>query len=541
MFKLKSIKAKLLAILLLSLALLGLTSLVTTSRLSTNINDFDTVIQSTLTAQKYALVANLEFKRQVQEWKNTLIRGADSKQMDKYWGRFNERHKTTQDYVNKLIPLLNDYPDLAAIAKQFLNDHNVMKSAYSDGRDKYVAANFDISLGDKSVSGIDRAPSAALDDIVEQLSVLANEQTLLVESSATSNIRFSFIAIIVIILLVIYGVYVSIERLISRPLRSVRRKLVALAEGDLTVTSNYEGDDEIGTIANSARQLQSFLHENIDTMKSTSTALTEAAFHMESMSTKLSAQANNQMQSTNQVATAIQELTYSADEVAKNSKQNSEVTQQTSSKTNESTITANDAQKGAESLVTKLTAGALVIQELADNASNVSSVLDVIRGIAEQTNLLALNAAIEAARAGEQGRGFAVVADEVRTLAQRTQDSTAEIENILESVKSGADKAVVAMDSGQESSQEVKEEITQATVLLNEIANMVEEISNNNIQIARSASEQTTVSNSVAELVQNIYGLSEATSEQVEETKKVSQELKNLVLQFQSTIERFSL
>jgi methyl-accepting chemotaxis protein len=210
-------------------------------------------------------------------------------------------------------------------------------------------------------------------------------------------------------------------------------------------------------------------------------------------------------------------------------------------KTNESKRTALTAQNRAVDLVADLNKSAEVIKNLADNAANVSSVLDVIRGIAEQTNLLALNAAIEAARAGEQGRGFAVVADEVRTLAQRTQDSTAEIENILDSVKSGADQAVISMDTGQNRSQEVETEITQAAQLLNEIAEMVEEINAKNVQIATASSEQTDVTNSISQLIQNIHGLSEQTHNQVSQTQQVSAKLADLVSQFEQQISRFQL
>jgi len=193
------------------------------------------------------------------------------------------------------------------------------------------------------------------------------------------------------------------------------------------------------------------------------------------------------------------------------------------------------------SLVNDLNSGAAVIKTLAENAANVSNVLDVIRGIAEQTNLLALNAAIEAARAGDQGRGFAVVADEVRTLAQRTQDSTAEIENILESVTSGADKAVLAMDSGQLRSKEVENDITAAALVLTDIAQIMGEINGKNVQIATAANEQTAVADGISTLIQNIHQLSEATQGQVDETQQLADTLKTLVQQFDRQITHFVL
>jgi methyl-accepting chemotaxis protein len=538
---LKSVKGKLLLIVMLSLAVLGVSSVTTTWRLAINIGEYDSVINTTLEAQKFALSANLEFKRQVQEWKNTLIRGADAEQMDKYWGRFNQRHDSTQGEINKLIPLLNEWPELEAIALQFLVDHTNMQTAYSTGRDQYIAAGFEVAVGDKAVSGIDRAPSAALDELVDQLAIIAEEQTGTVKAVAQRNITYSYVATAIILLIVTVVTYLFVERIIVSPLYSVRKSLAALANGNLTVSSKYVSEDEIGNIADSARQLQEFLYNNVDTMKQTANALQEASAHMANMSNDLSNQSNDQMHATDQVATAVQELTHSAGEVANNSQQTSDITQLATDKTNESKRTALTAQNRAVDLVADLNKSAEVIKNLADNAANVSSVLDVIRGIAEQTNLLALNAAIEAARAGEQGRGFAVVADEVRTLAQRTQDSTAEIENILDSVKSGADQAVVSMDTGQNRSQEVETEITQAAQLLNEIAEMVEEINAKNVQIATASSEQTDVTNNISELIQNIHSLSEQTHNQVSQTQQVSAKLADLVSQFEQQISRFQL
>lgn len=537
----QSIKVKILVVLIGSLLMLALASLFTTLRLNQNVNQYNNVLDYAIGARASALNANLEFKRQVQEWKNTLIRGADSEQMDKYWGRFNERHEKVQAQVEELIELLGDWPELRKLAEQFLKDHSAMQAAYSRGRNDYIAAEFDIAVGDSAVSGIDRAPSAALDELVSELSTIAVDDSTEVESAAAANVRLSFILVLVILALVSLVATVLIQRLIVVPLNSVRESLSGLAEGELLASCHYESKDEIGSIAESARALQKFLRDNVETMQATASSLSAASSHMASMSEQLSTQAHNQMNATDQVSTAVQEMSHSAEEVARNSQETSEVTQSTTEKTLSSAKTADSARQSATTLVTDLTTSAEDIRELADNASNVSSVLDVIRGIAEQTNLLALNAAIEAARAGEQGRGFAVVADEVRTLAQRTQESTAEIETILDKVRASSEKAVVSIDNGQSRSQSVESEISESSAMLNEIAQLIENINDKNVQIASASTEQTQVTNNISELTQNIHNISEATAGQVDKARQVSAELADLVGQFESQIAKFKL
>ncbi|EAR08855.1 methyl-accepting chemotaxis transducer [Reinekea sp. MED297] len=536
-----SIKAKILLIVLGALFVLGAITFATTLRLSENLDQYDQVIDQTLLAQSTALKANLEFKRQVQEWKNTLIRGADAEQMDKYWQRFNDRHESVQSLVNQLIPLLQSWPDLQGVAETFLTDHQTMQTAYSQGRNDYINANFDIAVGDSAVSGIDRAPSAALDQLVDELASISEVQTLQVEAAAHGNVRLIFILTFVVVISVAVISTLLVQRWLVTPLLRVRHSLSVLSTGQLNEPCDHHSSDEIGNIAESSRLLERFLKDNVETMKQTSEMLQEASSHMSTMSEHLSHQAHEQMSATDQVSTAVQELSHSAEEVARNSQDTSEITRTTTDKTQTSAKTANSAKQSAASLVQNLTTSAADIRKLADNAANVSSVLDVIRGIAEQTNLLALNAAIEAARAGEQGRGFAVVADEVRTLAQRTQESTAEIENILENVRSSSDTAVVSIDNGQAQSKGVEQEVVNVSDLLNEIAELIEDINEKNLQIASASTEQTQVTNNISQLMDEIHQSSESSAGQIDNAKKVSVELADLVGQFNRQISKFAL
>ncbi len=536
-----SIKSKLLMIVMCALIILGIASLLTTYRLSNNVFGYEQVIQSKLIAEKYALSANLEFKRQVQEWKNTLIRGANEEKREKYWNHFLEQHNSTQTAIQKLIPLIQSEPELAAVANQFLIDHNSMLKVYTEGKNLYIANNFDISIGDNSVSGIDRAPSKALDQLAEALDILATEQTNKVSVATASNVKINYILTLAIVLIIAFIVYFILEKLIVTPLSSVRDTIASVANGDLSTTNNYYSNDEIGHIADSTRQLQTFLLENVKTLKITSKSLINEANMLETMSKHLNEQTTHQRGATEQVSSAIKGFHLSSESIAQSATQTLDTTKHASQLTNDSSAVSREVRNQISQLVLDLDKSSTVINELSKNAANVGNVLEVIRGVAEQTNLLALNAAIEAARAGEQGRGFAVVADEVRTLALRTQQSTAEIENILNNISTGAKESVIMMENSNLASNSLQDKNADSERLLRDITDKVNTINIQSSEIANAITEQTDVIGEASDLIQNIYTMSEETKHQVSKTQSISSQLKELSSKFENQISRFKL
>ncbi|WP_457435817.1 methyl-accepting chemotaxis protein [Pseudomonas sp. TE3786] len=247
-----------------------------------------------------------------------------------------------------------------------------------------------------------------------------------------------------------------------------------------------------------------------------------------------------QFSRTDQVATAMHEMSATAQEVARHAADaaraadDADHSSQQGSKVMNSTIQTITAMRG------EIANTADVIRRLEADSGRIGKVLEVIRGIADQTNLLALNAAIEAARAGEAGRGFAVVADEVRTLAQRTAQSTAEIHQIIDTVQTGALNAVKAIESGQSRSEEGVQQVTEAGSMLANITQAVEAIRDMNRQIATAAEEQTSVAEDISRNLTEITSIATTNQENVVRTEKASVNLRGLSGQLSDVTQRLS-
>jgi methyl-accepting chemotaxis protein len=242
-----------------------------------------------------------------------------------------------------------------------------------------------------------------------------------------------------------------------------------------------------------------------------------------------------------QVATAIEEMSATVQEVARNAAAAAEAADRANSASGNGNRVVSDVGNSIQSLSNEVNQATAIIRELESESDNIGTVLDVIRGIAEQTNLLALNAAIEAARAGEQGRGFAVVADEVRTLASRTQQSTEEIHGMIDRLQQGARNAVNAMQSGQEKSEDSVRKSAEAHAALQSIETAVGEINDMNAQIASAAEEQSAVAEEINRNVVAIRDISSHTTAGLQQTVGSSQALLQVARQLQSLVNEFKV
>ncbi len=293
---------------------------------------------------------------------------------------------------------------------------------------------------------------------------------------------------------------------------SARFENIASGEGDLTQRIPVKRRDEIGQLAGHFNEFMEKIHDTVEEVAKVSTQVVDSVTELDSTTATVSEGALRQQQETGSIASAATQM--SASSVHVNDSASSAV---------DETTTADDSAKSGMKIVNQtvdsihqlssdVSSAADVIRDLAQQADNIGTVLDVISGIAEQTNLLALNAAIEAARAGEQGRGFAVVADEVRTLASRTQESTEEIQTMIESLQSGTRQAVTVMDKGQTQAQKTVEMAATAGQSLDTIVSSVNEISTMNNQIAHAANEQQRTADEVARNVAAIQSVAEETA-----------------------------
>jgi methyl-accepting chemotaxis protein len=337
------------------------------------------------------------------------------------------------------------------------------------------------------------------------------------------------------------GLGLIVTRMITRPIHQSMESASRVAQGDLSQVIDKGGKDETGQLLSALAHMQDNLKQTVRQIASASNQLASAAEELTVVTddgTQALVRQNDEIQ---QAATAINQMTAAAEEVARSAANASQV----------STQTADDAATGQDqvkqaihamgTMTVEITDSTQRVEALASQIRDITKVLDVIRSIAEQTNLLALNAAIEAARAGEQGRGFAVVADEVRALAHRTQESTGEIEAMITRVRTDADEAVHAMAKSQALALNTQALAKQAGLALERISEGVGQINEQNLVIASAAEEQAQVARAVDKNLVNIQDLSAQTAAGATQTNASTQALSRLAVSFKGMVGKFRL
>ncbi|MCJ8320440.1 MAG: methyl-accepting chemotaxis protein [Colwellia sp.] len=458
--------------------------------------------------------------------------------------------------------ITNAYSD---IEKAFIDVENELRANQASGiaddlvvalsEIKELVASDDGIFSNKSsqLAAIAQATKALVDsenntrsasDILAKQVTLANKATaeinqMVDESVTRGNNQTTIIMIISTIAAGVIAYFTLIS--ITRPLSRVNEMLNVVASGDLSRKLDESGKDEFAELSKNCNLLIDSLRNLIQSIVSRSTQLAAAAEQTSAVTAQSTTAIEEQRNQVEQAASATTEMSSTAQSVLASANDTLGEIKQADDEAKRIKVISETNRKTIEQLANEVDSASQVINKLQQDSASIGGILDVIRGIAEQTNLLALNAAIEAARAGEQGRGFAVVADEVRTLASRTQESTQEIQKMIEVLQQGSEKAVAVMDTGKIQAAECVSQSEMAEKALEAITHAVHEAYDKSSQIATAAEEQSVVAHEISENLESIVAIAEQTTAGSQQTAASSSEVARLAEELQQSVQEFKL
>jgi methyl-accepting chemotaxis protein len=470
-----------------------------------------------------------------------LMLNRDPETLQKTTELFAMRNKQIDDARAVYVKLISAPEEQSTYDQyvQLLNDYRQLES-----RMKSLSQGNDMTELTRLLSADLQTNSDQMNVVLGKLVEMNTQQ--LIQASANATQQYSTAFTMVVTLLIIATALTLLfawllTNSITRPIASALHAAEDIAEGDLTRTITVDGTDEAGRLLAAMLKMQSKLRDTLQRISGSATQLASAAEELNAVTDESARGLSQQNNEIEQAATAVNQMTSAVEEVARNAVSTSEASKNATTSASDGRDLVQETVSAIERMSTDVQSTSTLIGNLADESRDIGKVLDVIRGLADQTNLLALNAAIEAARAGEAGRGFAVVADEVRALAHRTQQSTSEIERMIGSIQGGTEQAVNSMRSSTERAESTLNIAKGAGLALDTINSAVVEINERNLVIASAAEEQAQVAREVDRNLVNIRDLSTQSATGANQTSAASNELSRLAVDLNGMVARFKV
>ncbi|WP_100656397.1 methyl-accepting chemotaxis protein [Alteromonas flava] len=531
----KSISTLVILPVLISLFVLLVLSGISVYKTTTVLSSFDQLERTVIQAERDAASVLSDFKTQVQEWKNVLLRGYKTEDREKYWARFKQKESNIQAALQRMQGSAAISEESKQTIAKFLTAHATMATEYRRGYQKFIDSGYDSKVGDAAVRGIDREPAKLLSDLKSKIASRAGADVAELQSQTRSTLLLLVLAIMAISILTVFYVIRRLRSEVIKPVKLVATQLQSIAEGEYEQTLHYRSANELGVLADSTRTLQEKLAQTVQVLSQTEIHVQKASHTLADVSRDIHAGAQSQSQESAKLNGVTAQFDQHVDELISIAQRMDEVARDSNSSMGVCYQTFEKANEGFAALAKTVTASGEIVEALQHRSRDILGVVNVINEIADQTNLLALNAAIEAARAGEQGRGFAVVADEVRALAAKTQHSTKEINAILSSFEQEAQGAVRAMQSGKALSDDNAAEASHALSMLSSAVAGVEQTEKEAKQLSHITEQQHNVASTIRSVATHIATLSEqykgvaARKDVTEHMQKATQQVDSIV------------